>query len=167
MTNLALPSAVVLKRPAAQPKSPTLKRSDSALVLGTSCKYNVMFYRRNHIEGIGKRSSKFFSSATRPMMSVSCATSLRREWHSWRRALPRQTSEHSCWSALSQAQRSNLTMTSCRVGMNDVLKNMTNTVCSSHSRAPAPRAPPAPPETATRNTLRPEPSFDTARSHIL
>ena len=32
MTNLALTSAVVLKRPAEQPKSPTLKRSNSALV---------------------------------------------------------------------------------------------------------------------------------------
>ena len=43
MTNLALPSAVVLKRPAAQPKSPTLKRSASALFPGTGDRYKVVF----------------------------------------------------------------------------------------------------------------------------
>ena len=71
MTNLALPSAVVLKRPAARLKSPTLKRSASALVPGTGDKYKVMFYRRNtrlpFVE-IGEQSSNYFSSATRPMM---------------------------------------------------------------------------------------------------
>ena len=52
MTNLALPSAVVLKRPAAQPKSLTLKSSASALVAGTGDKYKVMFYRRAHTAAI-------------------------------------------------------------------------------------------------------------------